>query len=332
MHDNEDRFRLVGRILDGKYRIDSVAGEGGFSIVYRATHTNLLHAVAVKCLLVPPFVGRDARQKFFQRFYDEGRVLTMLDQHPGIVRVLDLGIATGSQVPYLVLEWLDGVSLDTALEAVGRPLSEQKTLMLMRPVAEAMALAHRMGIVHRDLKPSNLFLAQTVRGPVVKILDFGISKVMETDPTALMADTSRLSTFSPGYAAPEQFRSKIWGPSGPWTDVHAFGLLLVEIVFGRPAIRSEDTAGFYEASVADTRPTPRALGVDVTEVSNSCVLARWQELLRTGFAMPSSCARRSTRCWRCRALCRRASVSTWRRAQRREPRKRPPPWVNPWLW
>jgi formylglycine-generating enzyme required for sulfatase activity len=271
----EDVFGLLGRTIDEKVRVDECIGEGGFATVYRGFHLAFEQPVAIKCLKTPPHFDAEARASFLSKFHEEGKMLFRLSQHASIVRVFDLGDVEGSRgeaIPYLVLEWLDGVDLETlskrrAGEGVG-PWKEAEVLKLLRPAVDAIALAHRLGIAHRDLKPSNLVLANTVQGELLKVLDFGIAKAMQDGETTAQRTTrtsSGFHAFSPQYGAPEQFRSKRFGATGPWTDVHAMGLIMTELVAGQPAMLGEEHGDFYEQAMDEVRPTPRVWGADVSD-------------------------------------------------------------------
>lgn len=268
-----DVFGLLGKTIDDKVRVDAPIGEGGFAVVYRGFHLGFEQPVAIKCLKIPAHFDAEAQLAFLARFQEEGKMLFRLSQHASIVRVFDLGeVVTdkGARVPYLVLEWLDGTDVDTLLsrrlaDGLG-PYTESEAIGMLRPAVDAIALAHRLGIAHRDLKPTNLMVAETVQGSVIKVLDFGIAKAMQEGETTAEKTTrtsSGFHAFSPQYGAPEQFRSKRYGATGPWTDIHALGLILVELVAGRPAMQGEEHADFYDQAVSDQRPTPRTCGVSV---------------------------------------------------------------------
>lgn len=269
-----DVFALVGTTIDNRYRVDEVVGEGGFGVVYRGYHLAFKRAVAVKCLKVPVHFTASAQGLFLEKFREEGAFLSGLS-HPAIVRVFDFSVIDlpgPRQVPYLVLEWLEGRELQVVLEERRRSergrFSEAEAIALLRPAIEAVALAHSNKIAHRDLKPANLFEHRTPNGPVLKVLDFGIAKAMQEGETATQLSTrtsSGFSAFSAGYGAPEQFITKRFGATGPWTDVHALGLILVELVSGRRALDGEENIELYEASTATTRPTPRARGAAVSD-------------------------------------------------------------------
>ncbi len=273
MSQENDPFGLVGQVLADKYRVDAVVGEGGFGVVYRGYHLSFRHQVAIKCLKIPPHFTADAQALFVSRFRDEGQHLSRLaSAHVAIVRVFDFAIATspnGATMPYLVLEWLEGRSFDAVLADRGArgPMGEREAMASIRPAVEALSVAHELGIVHRDIKAANLFL---VDGPAttVKVLDFGIAKAI-SEGDAVTQVTPRTATgfapFSPRSGAPEQFSPKKYGATGPWTDVHALGLLLVEMVSGRPPFDADDYGELFVAATGEARPTPRARGAAVSD-------------------------------------------------------------------
>ena len=261
-----DVFDFVGKSLHDKYRLDEVVGEGGFGVVYRGYHLSFEQPIAIKCLKVPTHFTPDAREVFLDRFRQEGKHLAALGQHGSVTRVYDFAVAQGpadEAVPYLVLEWLDGRDLDAVLaerNTKGRRFPEREALELLRPAIDALAFAHELNIAHRDIKPANLFFANTPRGPLVKILDFGIAKVMQDGDDATRGTTrsnSGFRAFSPMYGAPEQFVEETFGATGPWTDVHALGLILTEMVSGRPAMAHDNAADLFEACLLYTSPSPR---------------------------------------------------------------------------
>ncbi|MFO0611128.1 MAG: serine/threonine-protein kinase [Polyangiaceae bacterium] len=270
-----DPFGLVGSTLDNRHRIDGVVGEGGFGVVYRGWHLAFGHAIAVKCLKVDTRFDEAQRALFLRKFREEATFLSRLSQHPAIVRVFDLNVTNSPrvpEVPYLVLEWLDGVELERSLaerSAKGiPPLGERDALAMLRPVIDAIALAHSLRIAHRDLKPANLFHTRVASGSILKVLDFGIAKSMnegEIEAALSTRTSSGFSAFSPPYGAPEQFRSKRFGATGPWTDVHALGLILSEVLSGRTPYQGSELFDYFEASAAPDRPTPRRLGARVSD-------------------------------------------------------------------
>jgi hypothetical protein len=264
-----DSFGLVGTVLDGRYRVDAVVGEGGFGVVYRAHHLAFDHGVAVKCLKLPSHFEASAREAFLGKFREEGRILSRLSEHPSVVRVYDFGVRedAGRVVPFLVLEWLEGETLAAMLERRGA-LSAREAIELFLPAVSAVAFAHEARVAHRDLKPENLFVTQTRGGPLLKVLDFGIAKALqegETQAAATSRTSSGFHAFSPRYGAPEQFSPKRYGPTGSRTDVHALGLVLFEMLTGERALAGDEYAELLEAVLAPERPTLASRGARVPE-------------------------------------------------------------------
>src|ERR1700694_2721099 len=158
----------VGKVLEGKYRLDAFISRGGMGAVYRAAHIMLGKTVAVK-LINPDLV---TSPEIVRRFQREARAATALN-HPNIVGVYDMG-QTQDGTLYIAMEFINGPSLKSLIESSG-PVSPARTVALLRQVASALAVAHRQDIVHRDLKPHNIMLARTDEGrEVAKLVDFGI--------------------------------------------------------------------------------------------------------------------------------------------------------------
>jgi hypothetical protein len=166
----------------------------------------------------------------------------------------------------MALDWIEGRTLEADLEArpagVGR--SPAEALDLLRPAFDALSCAHEAGIAHRDIKPANMMLVKARRGEAgLRVLDFGIAKVMEADEQPGSGQTATQtggSSYSLHYAAPEQLSR---ARTGPWTDVHALALVLVEMLMGHRAYRSLDTVAIYSDILDRERPTPGRFGVDV---------------------------------------------------------------------
>lgn len=269
-----DPWGLCGTTIDGKYRVVAVVGEGGFGVVYRGVHEGFDAPIAVKCLKLPPHFDLAAQEELVKKLREEGRLLLRLSQRtPGIVQALDVGSVTapsGARVPYLILEWLEGRTLSDELRvrrARGKgSMTLAEAAALLRPAAQALAVAHAEKIAHRDIKPENLFLVDQGDergGPsqTLKVLDFGIAKILGDAPSPAEVSTSaNPATFTPAYGAPEQFDKKR-GASGPWTDVFALALVFVELVTGARALQGDELLDLYRA-VTDpaVRPTIRARG------------------------------------------------------------------------
>ena len=274
-----DPHGLVGEILNDKYEVLSVVGDGGFSTVYRARHRLWNRPVALKVLSGVGLLGREEQAQIVEAFLREGAILAELSERsPAICQARDVGTVNvhGSTLTYLVLEWLDGSTLADLLDvetALGRrPRSLLEAVRLLRPIADALAVAHQRGVVHRDIKPANIFVlddpAKDNGTQALKLLDFGVAKVFAgraLAPGAPTQTTGPLTAFTPAYAAPEQF-SRALGGTGPWTDVYAFALVLLEIVTGREPQGGVDVATIAKVALDPRqRPTPRKLGLAVDD-------------------------------------------------------------------
>jgi eukaryotic-like serine/threonine-protein kinase len=220
-----------GEILDGKYRVDRVLGVGGMGIVVAATHVHLNTRVAIKFLL-PAAMGNP---QIIERFAREARAAVQI-QSEHVARVTDVGtLPTGS--PYMVMEFLEGSDLAETIERSG-PMPASQAVGYVLQACEAIAEAHALGIVHRDLKPANLFLARRAgRDPMVKVLDFGISKTK--DAASGLTQTSSVMG-SPYYMAPEQMMSS--KDVDARADVWALGIILYELLTGKPPFYAETMA------------------------------------------------------------------------------------------
>jgi serine/threonine protein kinase len=270
-----DPIGLVGQVLDGQFHVDAYVGEGGFSSVYKGTSVGLNEPIAVKCLKLPASLGSALVENFVQRFRDESRIHYKLSQgNLHIARSIASGTtiapATGALVPYTVLEWLEGRSLAEDLadrrqqRLSGRSLAE--VVKLLDTGVDALAYAHSQGVVHRDLNPGNLFLARTPAGIKLKVLDFGVAKILADSALATgpaVRTMGNVRMFAPAYGAPEQFDENV-GPIGPWTDVYALALVTLEALRDRTVMDGEHL-GEFAARALDprSRPTPRDLGIAV---------------------------------------------------------------------
>jgi serine/threonine protein kinase len=274
--EGDDPFELCGETIGDKYRIDEAVGKGGFGVVYRGVHTGFDEPIAVKCLKIPGELGEAERQELLRRLKDEGRVLHRLSKSTsGIVQALDVGAMTtpnGRWVPYLVLEWLEGETLAQHLRhrlTRGKgALSLDAAIELLEPAARALEVAHRQKVAHRDVKPENIYLTEVSGERTLKVLDFGIAKVLTQHATftaAPAATQQQASAFTPSYGAPEQFNKKR-GATGPWTDVFALALIIVEAVSGERALDGDDATQLYIAAAdPSSRPTLRYKGIETSD-------------------------------------------------------------------
>lgn len=264
---------MLGQVLHGQFRVDDLVADGKLSVLYRGVHLMLEVPIAIKCLKVP---AGPAQQPFIRRFRHESRLQYTLSQaSPHVVRVLAGGTAIDGArgealVPFTILEWLEGQSLAQELaERRARGLagrSLQEAVRLLDPAAEAFAVAHAHGIVHRAVTPENLFVARWEGSTRLKVLDFGVAQILEGSAFEPPSESQTLGAAhvagSP-YAAPEQLDGAI-GAIGPWTDVYAFALIVMELLRDRPAMESGGAPLARRIIDPARRPTPAALGVRVS--------------------------------------------------------------------
>src|SRR5450755_319444 len=214
-----------GDVLAGKYRIEAVLGEGGMGIVLSATHIELGSRVAIKVLRPELAHTEDA----VSRLLVEARsAASIRSEH--VARVLDVG-RLESGLPFLVLEHLEGRDLQQILARSGR-LASQVAVDFVLQACQALSEAHSAGIVHRDLKPENLFLTYRADGtPVVKVLDFGISKRLSHDGREAARTNPSELLGSPLYMAPEQMKGSV--SIDARVDIWSLGVVLYELCTGQ---------------------------------------------------------------------------------------------------
>lgn len=214
-----ERPPIDGLVLAERYALDEVIGRGGMGTVHRGRHLTLETPIAVKVML--PKFAQDPH--WLRRFEREARATSRL-HHRNVVRVLDFG--RHDDLPYLVMEWLEGESLADWLFARPAPPSLEEVSAIMLEILDALEAAHAEGIVHRDLKPENVFLATESDGTrVVKVLDFGLARLSEPGRATLTQDD--LVSGTPEYMSPEQCRTLKVGPTA---DIYAMGCLLTEML------------------------------------------------------------------------------------------------------
>jgi serine/threonine-protein kinase len=209
----------LGTCLRGKYRVDSILGTGGMSVVFAVTHRNG-RRFALK-MLRPELSGR---REFRERFLREGYIANVVG-HPGAVTVLDDDVAEDGSA-FLVMELLDGEGLDAVLLRNSVGLPPVAALSVAYRLLDVVAAAHSRRIVHRDLKPANLFIT---REGELKVLDFGIAQLHEPDCEA-PTQSSGVTTGTPAFMAPEQARGR---PSDARSDLYSVGATLFTLLSGR---------------------------------------------------------------------------------------------------
>lgn len=221
---------MVGEIFAGKYKILEVLGHGGMSIVYKANDLLLHRVVCIKMLSA----SYATIANNYLRLQQEARAASKL-KHSNIVSVHEFTV-TEDQIPYLIIDFIDGVSLDLVLKRDG-PMSEAQALRAFVQIADALAHAHDNGVVHRDLKPSNIIIEN---GPdhVPKIVDFGIAKIF-AESSAMPTNLTQTGEIfgSPLYMSPEQCNS---AKVDYRADMYSFGCVLFEVLTGEPPFDAEN--------------------------------------------------------------------------------------------
>ena len=242
----------VERVLDRRYKILAPIGAGGSSQVYLAQDTALKREVAIKVL--DPEAAADAQTR--KMFVKEARALASLS-HPSIVAVYDVGEVDG--VPYIVMEHLPGGNLKQRIERNGT-LAPIQAVTYTVDIANGLAFAHSKGIIHADLKPSNILFDQSDHA---KVCDFGIARTPQED-----ADTPQLFATAM-YVAPERVEGK---PASPATDVYGLGLLLYEMLVGKPPFVSANAAVLLRDHVVRVPVPPSHLRPSLVKELDSVVL------------------------------------------------------------
>jgi|GEM_PF-766373 len=271
---------LPGTVLDDKYRLEHKIGSGGFGAVYRATHLSLNKPVAVK--IFRPTSGNDLPEGL-KRFRLEGISASRII-HRNAVAVLDSGIS-GAGMAYLVMELLQGHTLAEELEKNKR-LTPARTLEILIPVCDALAEAHDMGIVHRDVKPENIFLHQTKHGEVIKVVDFGIAKLLDpaSNPSNRVLTISGSVVGTPAYIAPERLADK---PYDGQADVYSLGILSYQMLTGRVPFQPSDGGSWAMGIMHLTKePAPlREIDPNIPPALESIVM---QTLLKDPNSRPTA--------------------------------------------
>jgi serine/threonine-protein kinase len=256
----------LGAVLDGRYQVLEFVSRGGFAVVYRARHLLLDRPVALK--VYAPRAQFLESETTRQQFLREARIAAAL-RHPNLAHIYDVGIFGLVGRPYIVMELLEGHTLDVELARAGAmPLS--RALDLVLGCLEGLATGHAQGIVHRDLKPSNLFLRRAgTKGEreTLIVLDFGVASAAGAQP-ATTEDGQVLGT--PRYLAPEIIAAR---PSTPATDVYQAALILVEMVTGRPVVDVQDPELCIEAHRRGGFELPAELDRPLADVVRRALVA-----------------------------------------------------------
>ncbi|MBV1859826.1 MAG: serine/threonine protein kinase [Nannocystaceae bacterium] len=247
---------LLGRILEGRYRVDRIIGQGGMGTVFEGVHFHIEKRVALKVL--SPAMARDENHR--ARFLNEARAAARISS-PHVVSITDYG--RGS-VAFVVMEFLEGEDLAQRLAKTG-PLGVEDVLGLLRQICAGLEAAHKKGVVHRDIKPSNIFLAKDEEDKnteVVKILDFGIAKLFDANRHSKGITRPHEAVGTAAYMAPEQV---LGGEVDRRSDIYSLGVVLFRMLVGKIPFRAENSFGMMEQHV---RALPPALNIGSPKVES----------------------------------------------------------------
>lgn len=245
-----------GRLIAGRYRIGELIGRGGMSDVHRGTDSRLGRTVAIK--LLKPSLASDPA--FRTRFRQEAQAAARM-AHPTIVRVFDAGEETvidanshETQLPFIVMEYVDGTLLKDLIRE--GPIETGEAARILSGVLTALEYSHRAGVVHRDIKPGNIMLT---RNGQVKVMDFGIARAISDSSTTVAQTTAILGTAS--YFSPEQAKGELVDAR---TDLYSTGVVLFEMLTGRPPFRGDTPVAIAYQHVSEAAPKPSSINPEVS--------------------------------------------------------------------
>ncbi len=214
---------FIGKIF-GKYILKSAISSGGMGIIYKASHITLNKIAAVK-ILIPEI----ANPEFLKRFEREAQVLAEL-KHPNIVEIYDFDLSS-YELPFFVMEFLEGSNLREEIKKFPMGIPYDLFCKYIHQICSALNYAHSKGIVHRDLKPENIFIQKIAEEEIIKVLDFGIAKILVDTEVSNQLTLTGSIIGTPYYIAPEQIAGK---NIGPHTDQYSLALIVAEMLTGKP--------------------------------------------------------------------------------------------------
>jgi TPR repeat protein len=244
-----------GTLIRGKYRIIARLGRGGMGTVYKAEHVAFEEVRALKVMAPTD----DA--EFVRRFRQEAQAARRL-RHPNVVHVDDLDQADDGSF-FIVMDYVDGVSLRQLFQATQGPLPLMRTLGIVRSVADALAAAHALGMVHRDIKPENILLARDPQGrDIPKVLDFGIVAMKENSSTQ-----STRYLLTPAQGSPEQWRGMKSSELDGRADLYALGVVWYEMLTGRLPLHADTNEGWMRAHLMEIPQPPSVFYPELAPIS-----------------------------------------------------------------
>jgi len=250
---------LIGRVIDNRYSVIEILGQGGMGVVYEATHKYLNRKVAIKVL--QKALASD--EAYVARFLREAQAVAAL-KNRHTVTVHDFGVTEDGQL-YFAMELLEGRPLTDIIEGEA-PVAFDRAVGFLEQVCDSLAEAHEAGILHRDLKPDNLFISRGEDGAeFLSVLDFGIAKkVHESTDSARITDTGMILG-TPHYVSPEQAHGR---EATPRSDIYALGVILYEMLCGHPPFDADSGVGVLLKHIQEL-PAPLAVAYPFLDVHPS---------------------------------------------------------------
>jgi serine/threonine-protein kinase len=251
---------LAPGALVGRWIVETMAARGGFGNVYRARDTTSDRSAAVKVLHA--YMARSPN--IVKRFQLEAETVNRI-RHENIVELYELGALTDGR-PFMAMEWLDGVTLEGRLRERGT-IDPAAIVTIMEGLCAALAAAHAAGVVHRDLKASNVILVARDGRELVKLVDFGIAKLLDDAEARLTATGAVVGT--PSYMAPEQILGRTIGPA---TDIYALGVLLFHLLTGKLPFQADTAFGVEQQHLHAAPPRPSEARSGISEALDDVIL------------------------------------------------------------
>ena len=253
---------LIGKKLDGRYQLEELIGSGGMANVYKATDLLENRLVAVKILREECRGNED----LVRRFKNESKAISVLD-HPNIVKVYDVSVT--DKLQFIVMEYIDGITLKEYMEYRAQPLTYKETLHFITQVLAALQHAHEKGIVHRDIKPQNIML---LADSTIKVMDFGIARFSRSE-NQTMTDKAIGSVH---YISPEQAKGDTTDAKA---DIYSVGVMMYEMLSGKLPFESDSPVSVAIKQIADTATPLRELNPAVPEALAAMSPAELKEAL-----------------------------------------------------
>lgn len=245
--DNTEKLNaLVGKTLDNRYKILEVVGVGGMAVVLKAEDTVMNRVVAIK-VLNDEYNGDE---NAIRRFINESKAVAMLS-HPNIVNIFD--VAFGSNMKYIVMEYIDGITLNEYMQKKGK-LTWKDAVHFADQILLALEHAHEKGIVHRDVKPQNIML---LKSGTVKVADFGIAKLPNIEPSKSVQEKAIGTVY---YMSPEQACGQATDTA---TDIYSLGVMLYEMTTGQLPFDGETTTEIASKQVNELPAEPRSIEITI---------------------------------------------------------------------